>query len=730
MVHTNGQTVQYLYDDPSALTYKAGIERIDIEKNSCTKSDLKNFWSRHKQFFSKAHKKKRSPGWPSLKLGRQVRFLQPNSDNHRKLLELRTRFLVLKGSLFRCLRQPSSELVEVFEVAIREGLKRKLKTTKTRQCVEELCPNSSVGYANQVDEALGLDISNDRFYQMGIKTLLNREGVDAARNSIDRSNQMLEWLKSGGEVISNRKAVRVLNVLVAITDLQKFEVKEASGALNVDEEASRRKLSGLSDKDYLARKNSVQFILDYASGKYGEIRPLSTTDPATLQIRYRPEALEKKIQGILTDHSNIVARLKNSPEFKVLMEQPYYLELFDTTRLQRILATNRFTSEDLFAVNNSFNNLKMLDVLLTQSRNMGSLDRDYDVTKIPDFAKTKSYIRETAKKASDRLKAYTSGTYRNETCETSYRLGQGVLPSREQLSLWNRKKNDLKRKFLDQVKTRISTVSGQRLDQLAAHWYLVPPLSKEAHRSQLLKRLQSIRERNHKERESTKQLEKSKDRDFLLALAIQLNASHRAEESDQISGEEGSNELKKIQEACRKMLPQVVPDKTSIRTGGIVVGPQSITQGTLGDGVVYHELGHNLSAYLGGLSSSKKSRAWRREVGQCLRSMHKTSGAQFEEEDFADLMPVLIDKTLGNPECIYTRKGASDQPYSSSSLTTVGSGPHSTSLFRLLHIEKALNGRLPQSCQDAVSLHGGPSSFKNCVDSGDIRNSSSDVDSD
>jgi hypothetical protein len=90
--------------------------------------------------------------------------------------------------------------------------------------------------------------------------------------------------------------------------------------------------------------------------------------------------------------------------------------------------------------------------------------------------------------------------------------------------------------------------------------------------------------------------------------------------------------------------------------------------------------------------------------------------SKYESEDWADLISAQVDDKANNFACLFAQK-LKDEDYKALSLRNADSSdPHSSDLFRLLHLNFLKNGKIPTQCEQALSTRGEKANFKNCLE--------------
>ncbi|OFZ26418.1 MAG: hypothetical protein A2381_04950 [Bdellovibrionales bacterium RIFOXYB1_FULL_37_110] len=169
----------------------------------------------------------------------------------------------------------------------------------------------------------------------------------------------------------------------------------------------------------------------------------------------------------------------------------------------------------------------------------------------------------------------------------------------------------------------------------------------------------------------------------------------------------------KLKYACT-IETEIISDYTITEAGGIVVGVGSLDNELFGIPTMLHEIGHNLSSVLSqDAKISKISRNLYHMTNQCLDGLHKevtfkpslTNSkdyiqGQYIEEDCADLVEGLsMEPGKPNAWC-FIADGL--PPNKLNLVNEFIDDPHSSVLFRLIHIEKLKNGAIPDECTSAL----------------------------
>lgn len=151
--------------------------------------------------------------------------------------------------------------------------------------------------------------------------------------------------------------------------------------------------------------------------------------------------------------------------------------------------------------------------------------------------------------------------------------------------------------------------------------------------------------------------------------------------------------------------------------GAVAVGSEGVRHPGFGLGICIHELGHQVSYFLKTSQASDHSRTKYEQIKSCLVGQHPEKGAQYFEEDFADIIYAEGSIRSGlNKWChIFNNKAIlTDRVRSFASFKNGNpEDPHSGLVFRLVNTEQYRADALPQSCGLAAEAAKIP--FKKCL---------------
>jgi hypothetical protein len=115
----------------------------------------------------------------------------------------------------------------------------------------------------------------------------------------------------------------------------------------------------------------------------------------------------------------------------------------------------------------------------------------------------------------------------------------------------------------------------------------------------------------------------------------------------------------------------------------------------------------------GGIKHSELPPERIREQKELLKSSFATP--QYESEDWADLISTRTDPNAFKFACFVTLQSASNNYANLSLKNLVQQDPHSSPLFRLLHMHYQTSGETPKICQVALAKKNETPHFKNCL---------------
>ena len=302
-------------------------------------------------------------------------------------------------------------------------------------------------------------------------------------------------------------------------------------------------------------------------------------------------------------------------------------------------------------------------------------------------------------------------------CRTAFEMAQQVLPSQKDLDVFKTKVDGLKNSFLDKTKSLMCESSAKNYQSQVSSWTANFPLTKEQYLANMKSSLNRGLAEAKKWKDQYDEIDRSPEKDTIYAIGV-------ATLKPEYNGLTSSSD-----DICDNLMTNIVPDATNYFSNSFITGPMTIKHKDAG-GICYHELGHKLFYFMkyqntcADKSQFAKTRA-------CLLSIHTElspdeiaeqakaglvgGDTKYESEDWADLISAQVDDKASNFACLFAQK-LKDEDYKQLSLRNADSSdPHSSDLFRLLHLNFLKNGKTPAQCEQALSARGEKANFKNCL---------------
>lgn len=267
-----------------------------------------------------------------------------------------------------------------------------------------------------------------------------------------------------------------------------------------------------------------------------------------------------------------------------------------------------------------------------------------------------------------------------------------TLPSEEQNKNFTAQLPEMRNQIKAAIKNKYSHVSGKILNDIVDTVSVYSPPSKEKYLENVLEQLKSKINRTNIIRETG-------DRNISDAAIIGS------------LGDQSMTDQAEIEKTCKNLSFHPVRDNTISLLGGISAGSDCVKHKDFGIGILAHELGHN---FMHTLNSDKRisqeSREKQKKVESCLVGLHtgffeklkkhnqnqpsdkqdKRKDDHYVSEDYSDVIGAITAQGA-NFWCEFQPDGSAWSPLDATD-------PHSSDLFRLIHIETASGRTLPQEC--------------------------------
>jgi hypothetical protein len=612
------------------------------------------------------------------------------------------------------------EQLKLFEKSLTDDLannfkhkERKLSSvedaTAMKSCVESLCKNHPVTLAKieaEVDQLLSENngVFNQEILPF-IKTIAKNESLD----NIQQAKSLLAWV-STAPVLSKPGPIRVFNMYVALAAITQFKFKvDDKGKTIIDSKLSRPFFAELSDEQYSRRVIVTQKLIDSYLDK-----AIASTDPGQIKLIYG-EKFKERINSVIDSFQGKVSEIKKDQELLFLTDWSGFKNLASTEDLRSQFVSdviNPQAIQNLNLINSRLNFFMMMssDQVLKKALESPPIDlQKFSLNQgVENLLKDRVIEQEKIFKGQLKSVIYQ--------CKKTFSLAQTVLPSQEENLLFEKKAEAIKKDFIEKTKPFVCENSVESYQNTLQNLKPKLPQTKSQFLANMKQSLGRLAQDSKKLKSNFEKLKNSKNKDAVLSMNL---AALRKSSNDSLPG---------LDSLCLGLSVDVVPDAVAFLSPSFVVGPLAVRNKEL-EGIVHHELAHQLYYFLGTSSSCENSRFGKiracllsnhdelnkDEVAEQIRLLLGGSISRFEIEDFADLMSSLGDHKQNNFACVFAQK-TKFEDYKKLSLRREGKVvPHSSDLFRLLHLNFIKKGEVPTTCTQALSAQGESIQFTNCL---------------
>lgn len=581
--------------------------------------------------------------------------------------------------------------------------------TAMKSCVESICKGHPVTLAkieSEVDQYLS---KNDEAFNREILPLIKTIAKNESSDNIRQAKILLDWV-STAPVLSKPGAIRVFNMYVALAAITQFKFKvDDKGKTIIDSVQSRAFFSELSDEQYSRRVIVTQKLIDSYLDK-----AIASTDPGQIKLLYG-EKFKEKINSVIDSFQGKVNEIKKDQELLFLTDWSGFKNLSSNAELKAQFDSDVINSQaiqNLNLINSRLNFFVLMssDQVLKKALESPPIDlQKFSLSRnLEDLLKDR--VIEQEKILKGQLKNVIN------QCKKTFALAQVVLPSQEENLIFEKKAEAIKKDFIEKTKSFVCENSTESYQNTLQSLKPKLPQTKSQFLAIMKESLARLAQDSKKLKSNFEKLKGSKDKDAVLSMNL---AALRKSSNDSLPG---------LDSLCNGLNVDVVPDAVAFLSNSFVVGPLAVRNKEL-EGIVYHELAHQLYYFIGTSGSCDNSRF--RKIRSCLLSNHDElnkdevaeqiklilsgSISRFEIEDFADLMSSLKEQKQNNFACVFAQKTKLED-YTKLSLRREGKVvPHSSDLFRLLHLNFLKNGEVPITCTKALSAQSESIKFTNCL---------------
>lgn len=579
-----------------------------------------------------------------------------------------------------------------------------------RSCVETICSKKEFSLADTLNKIYEGTTKPNHTYDKEIQPIINAISKEDANDKVTRGRAYSEWLKNPPD-LKKPGGVRVFNMFTTLNSFSKFQFTASNGKAVIDASKSRSAFPELSDAEFSKQVQIGGKILDALLE-----RAISDTDPARVQLIYG-SGFKTRVDSVISSFSDKQKQIEADPELNFLTKLQAFKEMASGEKLKEQFSGTDQINPDAIGNLNQANSFLNLFVAISKDPEFKKMldSPPIDMKKAVAKLGTEKLLKDRDAQQQSVLNG--TGPALSAKCRTAFEIAQQVLPSQKDLDIFKTKVDGLKNGFLDKTKSLMCESASKDYQSQVSSWSANFPLTKEQYLSNMKSSLSRGLSEAKKWKQQYEEIDSSADKDTIYAIGV---ASLKPEYSGVTSSSD---------DICDNLMTNIVPDATSYFSNSFVTGPMTVKHKDA-DGICYHELGHKLFYFMkyqnkcADKSEFAKTRA-------CLLSLHTelspeeiaeqakialTGGdTKYESEDWADLISAQVGEKASNFACLFAQK-LKDEDYKQLSLRNVDSSdPHSSDLFRLLHLNFLKTGKTPTQCEQALSARGEKANFKNCL---------------
>lgn len=581
-----------------------------------------------------------------------------------------------------------------------------------KSCVESICPKQefslSALYEKMIDRSSKPDVSFDK----DISPIVKAIALEDANDKTARSLQQLDWLKNP-KILKDPGGIRFFNMFVALNSISKFQYKAENGKTVVDIEKSRSQFSNLSDTEFQKRVLLSNRIVEEFYNK----KAIGESDPGRVQLYYPGDKFKAKVNEVIASFDQKRKQIEADPELKFMADVKDFQEMASGQKLKQQFASSEQINPALIDELNQTNTvLSLFSSISTDPELKKLLDSPpIDINKVASDLGIEKLLKDRI----ERQKSVLSGTNSAVAakCKVAFSMAQEGLPTKKEVDSFKTTVEKIKNTFFSKTKNLICSESTKKYETEVSSWSASLPLSREQHLANMKSSLNVGLEKSKKWKDQYDEIERSPFKDTLYSIGI---ASLREDYSESTSSAD---------DICKSLMPNLLPDATNYFSKAFVAGPLVVEHKDAG-GICHHELGHKLFYFMK-YQNTCGDKSEFSKIRSCLLSNHTEltteetlvetgrialgGDSKYESEDWADLISSMVDTKTNNFACLFARK-LKDEDYSALSLRNIdNSDPHSSDLFRLLHLNFLKNGKIPEQCESALTARGEKVGFKNCL---------------
>jgi hypothetical protein len=501
-------------------------------------------------------------------------------------------------------------------------------------------------------------------------------------------------------------------------------VKYERGKISVDRDATKKKFKALP---LALREKFLAFDeLFYESSAYLDaVQRLQLPIEIYMRNRYPnlsfEEALKLDAEGI----KKTLETLKKNPSFRIWTK---LIKSFDSNeeqkRVEALASGEHLSPDDLESYNKSMVEFTFGSEILLHPESYGSLLSSL-LEPIETFIKNSDIEKKVAAYKGVILKlekALNEGDWSNTNLVGTYFGMQGayeaqisIAPTNEDIAtvgeeLVRKAKEQIRQKFLPHFSKKSQAILNSAIDSIKFKF----PKTRDQIIHSVKSRFEALDKAN------SEYINKNMKR------PVSMYNSEDLLEFYSYSRWTAQELFKDLEEAIGKVNLCPFEDQAYRDYFGIEVSAASLKGPESGLFVLKHEIGHLLMNALKTSEISEESKAIFGKIGECLDKRYQEEPNykrnHYLSEDWADLVSgSTFENESLNGACALLSKTERDSvtKYEVGLNSNTDSDPHSAALFRVLHVEQLMKGKLPPKCEKALDLLSTPPDFSSCLELSD-----------
>lgn len=557
-------------------------------------------------------------------------------------------------------------------------------TNLVQECIEQVCKDPSASFQSLLQPATLYQPSDEESRELvadlGKWLLADLDFGLTQTQAYSRMDISRTEIKNPFLIAMNRLFGLIYDTEF---DLADFEVKDEQYLFKV--EAMKKIFPMVEESE---RAMMIRLISRFMTTLQAT-KTLGSESVERLSLHYpSPNLLRRRLEEIFVEYDANLAKFKTSKLSKDVAH--LFSSDLKIEALKALYAGEVVTSADLLADDQA---LTVLAVLTKFSdEDLVRADVGDRILGPVEIGFEQNYKESISIRTSDleKQKQDPKKTLLDSKCIETYLLSMSYSPSASQIATARSREKELRSRFNDLIKAHLSKEESTKILSEIASWSAEYPLSKDEWKKRFLARLKirlaEFLSEDHSKYRFTEEI-----------LAAILPIVFR-----------GSYELDAV-EFCKDNLLQPISDGALAANLKFSVGPANVQLGEKAHGVVFHELGHLLSATSARFPTLKKSVD---RVKSCLSKQYPNPvGDDRKEEDFADWLSFKLE-SKNNLACVFARKDSPEE-YSEIKFNSEGE-PHSSHLFRTMHGASYSDQKIPAVCVKAVQSQGAKPNFRAC----------------